>query len=119
MRFDKQVQKVKGWLDPKVTDDIVEKHRTPLTTWSNAAAASIEQTASAAMVRGAARIAREQLAEDLTRERDGLYDALSARARERGLPRDWPKQFFRVSTRKAADGGDDEEENVESSGADT
>jgi hypothetical protein len=107
IRFDKQIQKVKAWLDPKINDDIVDKHRTPLTTWSNAAAAALEQTASTSMVRAAARIAREQLAEDLTRERDGLYDALSERARERGLPRDWPRQFFRVSTRKTTDTSDD------------
>ncbi|MBK9266377.1 MAG: hypothetical protein IPM54_42150 [Polyangiaceae bacterium] len=119
IRFDKQVQKVKSWLGPDVNDATLDKHRTPLTTWSNAAAASIDQTTSAAMVRGAARIAREQLAEDLTRERDGLYDALSARAREKGLPRDWPKQFFRVTTRKTASGGDDDGEDVEQSGSGT
>jgi hypothetical protein len=108
IRFDKQIQKVKGWLAPNVTDAIVDKHRAPLTTWCNASANALEQTTSAIMVRAAARIAREQLADDLTRERDGLYDALSERARERGLPRDWPRQFFRVSTRKTtvSDDGD-------------
>lgn len=100
IRFDKQIQKVKGWLDPNVSDSIVDKHRDELTKWSNAAATALEKTTSGIMVRSHARIAREQLADDLTRERDGLYDALSTRAREKGLPRDWPRQFFRVSTRK-------------------
>lgn len=102
MRFDKQIQKVKGWLEPSVNEPVVEKHRSDLTNWSNAGATSLEKTTSAVMIRSNARVAREQLADDLTRERDGLYDALSARARERGLPRDWPRQFFRVSTRKTS-----------------
>jgi len=119
MRFDKQVQKVKSWLDPNVKDPILDKHRTTLTTWCNASASSIDQTMGVAMIRGAARVAREQLAEDITRERDGLYDALSARGREKGLPRDWPKQFFRVNRRKSSGGGDDDTENVEQTGGGT
>lgn len=102
MRFDKQIQKVQSWLDPSVTEPALDAHRSALTTWSQAAANSLGQTNQAAMVRSASRMAREQLAEDLTRERDGLYDTLSARARDKGLPRDWPKQFFRVAKRKAS-----------------
>ena len=82
---------------------MLDKHRTALTTWSNAAAVSIEQTNGVSMVRAAAQMAREQLAEDLTRERDGLYEALAAHARTKGLPRDWPKQFFRVTKRDTPD----------------
>lgn len=111
IRFDKQIQKVKGWLEPSVNDSIVEKHRNELTKWSDAAAKAVEKTTGGIMMRSNTRVAREQLAEDLTRERDGLYDALSSRAREKGLPRDWPRQFFRVSTRKATtdDDGDAEQ----------
>lgn len=100
IRFDKQIQKVKGWLDSSVNDPVVEKHRTDLTQWSDSAAMAVTKTTNGIMMRSNTRVAREQLAEDLTRERDGLYDALSTRAREKGLPRDWPRQFFRVSTRK-------------------
>lgn len=114
MRFPKQVQTVKSWLAPSVKDPVLDRHRGPLTTWSDASARSLEQTAAAAMVRGAARIAKEQLGEDLTRERDGLFEALSARARDRGLPRDWPRQFFRVSPRKSGGDGDDTDDNGES-----
>jgi len=102
MRFDKQVGQVKAWLASSSNDATLEKHRTSLTKWSNAAEASITLTNGVALVRGAARIAREQLAEDLTRERDGLYDVLSTRARERGLSRDWANQFFRVGSRNAS-----------------
>lgn len=63
------------------------------------------------MLRANVRIAREQLAEDLTRERDGLFDTLSVRARAKGLPRDWPKQFFRVVTRKPTESAEDPQEN--------
>ncbi len=99
MRFDKQIQKVKAWLAPNVTEPVLDKHRSALTTWSDAAAAALGQTNSVSMVRGTAQMAREQLAEDLTRERDGLYEALAAHGRNKGLPRDWPKQFFRVTKR--------------------
>lgn len=103
MRFDKQIQKVKSWLAPNVNDPIVEKHRNDLTTWVNASTASLEKTSTAAMTRASFKMAREQLANDLTRERDGLFETLSARARDKGLPRDWSKQFFRVSNRKSND----------------
>lgn len=101
MRFDKQVQIVKAWLASNTSEQTLMNHKPHLTRWANAASAAVEQTNGVALVRGAARIAREQLAEDLTRERDGLYDALSVRAREKGLGRDWPNQFFRVISRKS------------------
>ncbi len=107
-RFDKQVQTVKGWLGPNVNDAVLDKHRHALNTWSTAGSNALDQTRSAAMVRGSARIGREEMAEDLTRERDGLFDALSARARENGLPRDWPNQFFRVESRKSTTESSDE-----------
>jgi hypothetical protein len=91
----KQVARVKAWL--LSTDPALEPHRGDLDTWSKASAAALAQTAGVATVRGEARIAREQTADDLTRERDGLYEGLSARARERGLPRDWASQFFRTA----------------------
>lgn len=78
---------------------MLENHRTPLETWATAADLAVKRTAGLATVRGTAQIAREQLAEDLTRERDGLHDALSARARDRSLPREWPDQFFKKATR--------------------
>jgi hypothetical protein len=89
----KQVGRVRGWLSSN--DGVLEKHRDELDAWSKSAEAALQQTAAVATVRGEARIAREQLAEDLTRERDGLHDALSARGREKRLPRDWADQFFR------------------------
>jgi hypothetical protein len=98
-RLDKQVQKVRGWLES--SDGVLDKHRGPLDTWSKAAGEAVQKTHAVAMVRGEARIAREEMAEDLTRERDGLHDALSGRAREIGLPRDWPDLFFRTMSRSA------------------
>ena len=115
MRFDKQVQQVKAWLQPGVNDATLEQHRPALTKWSNAADASIALTHGVAMVRGAARMAREQLAEDLTRERDGLHDALTTRARERGLGRDWANQFFRVGVRKTSQSDNDANDSNDSS----
>ncbi|MDI1477540.1 hypothetical protein [Polyangium sp. y55x31] len=100
----KQVARVRGWLESK--DPVLDKHRAHLEPWVNAAGAAIARTAAVATVRGEARISREELAGNLTRDRDGLHDALTARARERGLPRDWADQFFRkVSRAKGAEEG--------------
>ncbi|MDC3955072.1 hypothetical protein [Polyangium jinanense] len=96
----KQVARVIGWLDSK--DPILDKHRAGLEPWAKAADAALKRTTAVATVRGEARIGREELAEGLTRERDGLHEALSARARERGLPRDWAGQFFRKVSRAGA-----------------
>ncbi|MRG95188.1 hypothetical protein [Polyangium spumosum] len=96
----KQVTRVIGWLDSK--DPVLDKHRADLEPWAKAADAAIAQTAAVSTVRGEVRIGREELAADLTRERDELHDALTARARERGLPRDWAGQFFRKVSRPEA-----------------
>jgi hypothetical protein len=117
IRFDKQVATVKAWLAPSVQDPILDRHRKELTTWTETGARALTQTTGAAMVRGSARIAREQLAEDLTRERDGLFEVLAARGRDRALSRDWPKQFFRVSTRKSGANSDDTKSDSEPAGS--
>ncbi|TKD08937.1 hypothetical protein [Polyangium fumosum] len=89
----RQVARVLGWFES--SDPVLDKHRGDLEPWALAAEASLKRTTAVVTVRGEARISREKLAEDLTRERDGLHDALTARARERGLSRDWADQFFR------------------------
>jgi hypothetical protein len=98
--FGAQIARVRAWLD--VTGDaVLDRHREALDTWSAAGAAANVQTSGSATVRGEARIAREVLAEDLTRARDGLEVALVTRAQERDLQRTWPSLFFRVRTRDA------------------
>jgi hypothetical protein len=93
----KQVAKVRAWLGSE--DEALEPHRAGLDRWSKAAADALERTNALALVRGQAQIAREQLADDLTRERDGLHEALSARSRAQGLDRRWPDLFFRTESR--------------------
>ncbi|UJR79054.1 hypothetical protein [Sandaracinus amylolyticus] len=94
-----QVATVRGWLT--ITDEpVLEAHRAPLAQWSESAQVALDRTAASAQTRGAAQIARESLAEDLTRERDGLYAALLQRAGERSLARDWAARFFRVERRR-------------------
>jgi len=79
---------MKAWLT--ITGDaVIEKFRAELERWTVAGDAAITATASSAQVRGAGLVAREQLAEDMTRERDGLHAQLVARGHERGLARDW------------------------------
>ncbi|AKF05034.1 hypothetical protein [Sandaracinus amylolyticus] len=95
----RQVASVKAWLTIS-GDALLDAHRAPLARWSDAAQAALDRTAASAQVRGAARVGREELALDLTRERDGLHAALVARAAERGLPRDWPARFFRIEDRR-------------------
>jgi hypothetical protein len=93
----KQVTKVRAWLG--ANEPLLEKHRAALTTWSQKAGEALERTDSSALVRGGSKIARERMADALTRERDGLHELLAERARDRGLPRDWPDMFFRVASR--------------------
>lgn len=97
--FGSQVRAMKAWLS--ITGDaVLEKFRADVERWTAAGDAALTATANSAQVRGAGLIAREQLAEDLTRERDGLHAQLVARANERGLARDWPARFFRVAHRR-------------------
>lgn len=104
-----QVKAVFGWLSNS-KHEVLEKHRANLNTWATAADQALVATNGSALVRGEAKLARERMAEDLTRERDGLHDALSARAREKRLPRDWPDIFFPVEYRaKDKPAGEQEE----------
>ena len=90
-----QLTAVTAWLG--VTgDDVLDAHRDPLTKWSGAMNEALDLTASTTTARGAYHVAREQLAEDLTRARDGLEATLVQRADERGLARDWPGLFFQT-----------------------
>lgn len=75
----KQVATVLGWLGGS-KDPALEPHRAELDTWSKAASDAIVQTRGTALVRGEAHQAREELASELTRERN--------------LPRDWADLFF-------------------------
>ena len=101
MPLGKQVNRVKGWFEGS-SDDLLAKHRTSLLGWADKAAAALVATAKTATVRGEAWVTREDLAENLTAARDGLHDALSARARDRGLGRDWPDVFFRKGPHREA-----------------
>lgn len=96
--LDRQVSTVRGWLGAS-QDPVLEKHRAELERWTQAAEAALDRTRGSSAIRGEAWVGREELAEALTRERDGLHDALSGRARERDLPRDWADLFFRVERR--------------------
>lgn len=104
LRFSEQVGRVTGWLTG-AGDEVLEKHRAPLTTWSEAGQQALNATRATSQVRGDAAIEREETAEALTRGRDGLEATLVARANERGLPREWPKTFFKPRTRDEDDAG--------------
>ena len=97
--LDKQIQKVQGWLSGS-QDAVLNQHRANLTQWMSASDTAINKQKAAAMKQGEAKLAREEMADALTRERDGLYELLSARAREKNLPREWPSQFYRIVRRK-------------------
>jgi hypothetical protein len=94
----KQVQSVKGWLEAG-SDPVLQTHKKDLSKWSDAADAALTKTRGTAVARGDAWEKREEMADSLTRERDGLHEALAACARDKGLPRTWPDTFFRVERR--------------------
>jgi hypothetical protein len=91
-----------AWLE--IDDPALTPFREELTHWAHAAKAAITATGSSGQVRGTAIVAREALAENLTRARDGLHAALVVRAQERNLPRDFADGFFIVSSRKTGKG---------------
>ncbi len=99
--FPTQVSLVRGWL--AIDDSVLAAHRVGLEQWSTRGQEALARTEATVAPLGVARVTREQLADDLTRERDGLEDALSARARERKLPRDWSALFFRITPRSRPD----------------
>jgi hypothetical protein len=102
-RLASQVAAVRAWLGT-AGDDVLDKHHAELERWAAAVQAALDATVAGAQTRGLSLVARESLAEDLTRERDGLEAGLVARAHERGLARDWPARFFRTESRRAASG---------------
>lgn len=93
----RQVAAVRGWLTSN--DAVLEKHRPALTFWSGKAQEALDETVALATAHGEAHVAREHLAEFLTRGRDGLHDALSGIARQKGFAREWPDAFFQVQSR--------------------
>lgn len=95
-----QVSSVGGWLETK-DDAVVDKHREALTQALAAARGAIDRTAALGPRRGTIWQARATAAEELTNARDGLREALAARARERSLPRDWPDTFFRPARQRS------------------
>ena len=94
----RQVSIVQGWLTS--TDEVLEKYRANLTTWTNQCATALQRDSDLILTRGQLREEREKLATDLTDERDGLHRTIAQRAREQGLDRSWPDQFFRVERRR-------------------
>lgn len=100
--LDEQANACIAWLE--IDDPALAPFREELTHWAHAAKAAITATGSSGQVRGTAIVAREALAENLTRARDGLHAALVVRAQERNLPRDFADGFFIVSSRKTGKG---------------
>ena len=96
--FDKQIIAVRGWLS--ITGDaVLDQHRAALDKHVQSAEASRLATAALAPKRGLNWEMRSELADTLTRARDGLHRALAERAEERNLPREWPNAFFRIEER--------------------
>ncbi len=88
-----QVARVRGWLSSS-KDPVLELHRAELDKRVTAADLAVVSTRGLAVGRGENWQRRAELAEDLTRERDGLHDALSGVARDKKLPRHWADLFF-------------------------
>jgi len=88
----RQVVAVAKWLGHD--DPILENHREALAQWSAAAQAAVQDTQSLATTRAKNQIGREQLAEDLSRERDALHCALVELGESAQLPITWPEAFF-------------------------
>lgn len=82
-------------------DAVLARHSESLTRWARAAGDALTATSNTVQVRGTAIVGREQVAEDLTKSRDGLEATLTQRAIERNLGRDYAASFFIQERRKA------------------
>jgi len=98
--LDKQILGIKGWLT--VNGDVeLDKHRENLGLRVAGASDSQVAVASLAPARGLNWQMRRDLADAMTRARDGLHRALAELAEEKNLPRDWPDAFFRIEERES------------------
>ena len=95
--FATQVGAVEAWLSTSA-HPVFEAHRAVITRTVQAARRAIVATEASAVPLGEWQIARAMFAEDMTRERDGLWAALDEHRRAHNLPREWPDVFFRVET---------------------
>jgi len=115
MALPRQIAQVRAWLESR--DEVFLRHKPNLEKWVQEADAALVATRALALKRGESAIARDELASDLTRERDGLAENLAARARERKLDRAWPKTFFRTGPSRPAKDEIEEEIGEEASAA--
>ena len=97
----KQVSVVRGWLSAS-TDEVLEKHRPALEEWSAKADKALVDTEAVAVRRRDVWQQREALAASLTEQRDSLHRTLGERAKEKGLGRTWPDNFFRSGSASAS-----------------
>ena len=79
----KQLSSVQGWLT--TTDEVLERYRKDLESWSGKCDVALINTDGVTAKRRDCWMAREQLAADLTRERDALHRKLCDRADAREL----------------------------------
>ena len=99
----KQSTAVFGWLSV-TDDDVLETYRVDLQECATNARAAQDATSAIGPLRGTNKARRAKLAEDLTRERDGLHRQLGEIADDKSLGRTWADLFFKKTRRE-----DDEE----------
>ncbi len=97
----KQVTAVFGWLSV-TDDDVLESFRVELLERATNARTAQDATSAVGPLRGANQARRAKVADDLTRERDGLHRQLAEIADAKDLGRTWADLFFK-KTRRADD----------------
>ena len=96
--LDKQVTAVFGWLTVS-DDDVLETYRADLQARATSARSAQDATSAVAPLRGSNQARRAKLADDLTRERDGLHRQLGDIAEQKNLGRTWADLFFKKTRR--------------------
>jgi hypothetical protein len=104
----RQIARVRSWLGSQ--DEVFLRHKGAIEQWVERADKALVASRGLSLPRAEAQMARQELAEDLTRERDGLEEALRARGREKSLSREWAKGFFRSGERGGREGSSEEAE---------
>lgn len=96
--FDDQVKAMRNWVDTS-NDAVLVAHRDSIEKAVVRGERALKREAALATLRSNRDIARKELAESCTLDRDVLHDDLAKVARDGKLGRGWPTTFFKTGDR--------------------
>ena len=96
--FDEQVKAMRNWVDTN-SDAVFMTHREAIEKAVARGERALKREVALGTLRSSRDIARKELAESFTHDRDVLHDDLSKVARDQRLGRGWASTFFKTGDR--------------------